>query len=124
MHFVTSVCVKRYVDRHEHMSRSYTSKSRGYRLSRTCAGHEPICREHPTPPFKLMLFLSVSTSTVACLQLTNRNNQLPTSRLLRFDIFYRKLHVTFKFVWLDNSENVSLNHAIQTYSWLYSSHRM
>ena len=49
MHFVTSVCVKRYVDRHEHMSRSYTSKSRSYRLSRTCAGHEPICREHPTP---------------------------------------------------------------------------
>ena len=39
MHFVTSVCVKRYVDRHEHMSRSYTSKSRSYRLSRTCAGH-------------------------------------------------------------------------------------
>ena len=50
MHFVTSVCVKRYVDRHEHMSRSYTSKSRSYRLSRTCAVHEPICHEHPTPP--------------------------------------------------------------------------
>ena len=49
MHFVTSVCVKRYVDGHEHMSRSYTSKSPSYRLSRTCAGHEPICREHPTP---------------------------------------------------------------------------
>ena len=49
MHFVTSVCVKRYFDRHEHMSRSYTSKSRSYKLSRTCAGHEPICREHPTP---------------------------------------------------------------------------
>ena len=43
------VCVERYVHRHEHMSRSYTSKSRSYRLSRTCAGHEPICREHPTP---------------------------------------------------------------------------
>ena len=50
MHFVTSVCVNRYVDRHEHMSRSYTSKSRSYILSRTCADHEPICREHPTPP--------------------------------------------------------------------------
>ena len=43
MHFVTSVCVKRYVDPHEHMSRSYSSKSR------TCACHELICREHPTP---------------------------------------------------------------------------
>ena len=49
MHFVTSVCVKRYVARHEHMSRSYSSKSRSYRLYRTCACHEYICREHPTP---------------------------------------------------------------------------
>ena len=50
MHFVTSVCVKRYIDRHKHMSRSYTSKSRSDRSSRTCPGHEPICHEHPTPP--------------------------------------------------------------------------
>ena len=48
MHLVTSVCVKGYVDCHEHMSPSYTSKSRSYRLSRTCVGHEHICREHPT----------------------------------------------------------------------------
>ena len=57
MHFVTSVCVKRYVDRHEHMSRSYTSKSRSYRLSRTCVGHEPICREHPTPLLLCLHFI-------------------------------------------------------------------
>ena len=49
MHFVTSVCVKRYVARHEHMSRSYSSKSRSYRLYRTCVCHEYICPEHPTP---------------------------------------------------------------------------
>ena len=28
MHFVTSVCLESYVDRHEHISRSYTSKSK------------------------------------------------------------------------------------------------
>ena len=49
MHVVTTVCVIRSVDRHEHMSRSYTSMSRSYRLFRTCAGHEAICRDHPTP---------------------------------------------------------------------------
>ena len=49
--------LKRYVECHEHMSRSYTSKSRSYRLSRTCAGHEPICREHPTPPTLTLWFI-------------------------------------------------------------------
>ena len=33
MHFVTSVCVKRYIDRHELMWRNYISKSRSYRVS-------------------------------------------------------------------------------------------
>ena len=64
MHFVTSVCVKRYVDRYEHMSRSYNSKSRSYRLSRTCAGHEPICREHPTPQFYRIIKFRTLTAKI------------------------------------------------------------
>ena len=46
----------RFMLTHEHMSWSYISKSQSYRLFRTSAGHEPICREHPTPRRNLESF--------------------------------------------------------------------